>query len=134
MSGEKNLTKLLASLTAKLDPDTYVFATTTSEVPAGLKPRMIFEEAEGTTLITTLEQARAHNLAYEYESRMITLDIHSSLEAVGFMAVIATRLAARGLSVNPVSAFYHDHIFVPADRADDAMSELAAIASEAQNA
>ena len=134
MSGEKNLTKLLASLTAKLDPDTYVSATTTSEVPPGLKLRMIFEEAEGTTLITTLEQARAHNLAYEYESRMITLDIHSSLEAVGFMAVIATRLAARGLSVNPVSAFYHDHIFVPADRADDAMSELAAIASEAQNA
>ena len=134
MSGEKNLTKLLASLTAKVDPDTYVFATTTSKVPADLKPRMIFEEAEGTTLITTLEQARAHNLSYEYESRMITLDIHSSLEAVGFMAVIATRLAARGLSVNPVSAFYHDHIFVPAERADDAMSELAAIASEAQNA
>ncbi len=131
MSGETNLNNLLASLKAKLNPDTYVFVTLPHDTALPFQPRMIFQEAEGTTLICTMAQARTHGLVHEYESRMITLDIHSSLEAVGFMAVIATRLAAAGLSVNPVSAFYHDHIFVPTDRADDAMALLAEIAANA---
>ena len=49
---------------------------------------------------------------------MITLDIHSSLEAVGFIARIANVLALHDMGVNPVSAFYHDHLFVPEKRAD----------------
>jgi uncharacterized protein len=40
---------------------------------------------------------------------------------VGFLAAITARLATAGISVNAVSAFHHDHLFVPADRADDAM-------------
>lgn len=60
---------------------------------------------------------------------MITLSIHSSLEAVGFLAAILPRLAAAGMGVNPVSAFHHDHLFVPADRADDAMRILEELAA-----
>jgi len=131
MGGETELDKLLASLTAKLAPETYVFATHLGPVPSGVTPCMVFAEEEGTTLIVPLAQARALGLAFEYESRMITLDIHSSLEAVGFLAVITARLAAAGLSVNPVSAFYHDHLFVPVDRADEAMAILKTIAAEA---
>jgi hypothetical protein len=40
------------------------------------------------------------------------------------MAAITTCLAKENISVNPVSAFYHDHLFVPEDRADDAMRLL----------
>ena len=131
MGGETDLQQLLSSLSAVLDPQTYVFVTMRGPAPEGLAPKMVFEEVEGTTLICTLQQARAHGLDWEYQSKMITLNIHSSLEAVGFMAVIATALAAQGLSVNPVSGFYHDHIFVPVDRAGDAMRILAEIAAKA---
>ena len=61
---------------------------------------------------------------------MITLEVHSSLEAVGFLAAITARLAAAGIGVNPVSACFHDHLFVPAERAEDAMSILEGLAAE----
>jgi hypothetical protein len=61
---------------------------------------------------------------------MITLNVHSSLDAVGFLAAITTRLAAAGMGVNPISAFFHDHLFVPAERADEAMAILKTLAAE----
>ncbi|RWD18536.1 ACT domain-containing protein, partial [Mesorhizobium sp.] len=51
-------------------------------------------------------------------------------EAVGFLAAITTRLAGAGMGVNPVSAFYHDHLFVPADRAEEAMAMLMELAEQ----
>lgn len=59
-----------------------------------------------------------------YESRMISLMVHSSLDAVGFLAAITAKLAAGGVSVNPVSAYYHDHLFVPVDKAELTMALL----------
>ena len=59
---------------------------------------------------------------------MITLNVHSSLEAVGFIAHIATRLAEHDMGVNPVAGFYHDHLFVPDGREVDALKILADIA------
>jgi hypothetical protein len=44
--------------------------------------------------------------------------------------VITTRLAAAGMGVNPVSAYFHDHLFVPAGRAEEAMAVLHALALE----
>jgi hypothetical protein len=55
---------------------------------------------------------------------MNSLMVHSSLDAVGFLAAITAKLAAGGISVNPVSAFYHDHLFVPVDKAEMAMNLL----------
>ena len=128
MSGETNLSALLRSLDAVLVDGVFVFATVKA-VPSGLTPRMVFQEAEGTTLILLKSQAEQAGLVYEFPSRMITLNIHSSLDAVGFMARIATALAAEGMGVNPVAGFYHDHLFVPEDRAADAMAVLKALAS-----
>lgn len=130
MSGELDLGALLKTLKGTLVEGVFVFATVDA-VPAGLRPRMVFQEAEGTTVICLREEAAAHGMAYEFDSRMITLDVHSSLEAVGFMAVIATELAKEGMGVNPVAGFYHDHIFVPDGREQDAMRVLARIGVEA---
>ena len=44
----------------------------------------------------------------------------------------ATRLAAEGMGVNPVAGFFHDHLFIPADRANDAMRVLLAMRDEAR--
>ena len=124
---ETDLDKLIAGMSPVLAPDVYVF--TTSRSPADVPSIMRFEEAEGTTQILTREAANAAGLEYEFPCRMITLNVHSALEAVGFIAVIATRLAAEGMGVNPVAGFHHDHIFVPEDRANDAMRTLIAMVS-----
>jgi hypothetical protein len=57
--------------------------------------------------------------------------VHSSLEAVGFLATITERLAAADISVNAISAYFHDHLFVPFDKADQAMDILRQIQNEA---
>lgn len=132
MSGELSLQKLLATLSVELIPGTYVFATLpAADVPSGLSPCMVFTETEGTTLILLKSEAEAHNIAYEFPCRMITLNVHSSLDAVGFIADIATELAHRNMGANPVSGFYHDHLFVPLGREDDALNILAGIAQTA---
>jgi hypothetical protein len=126
MTGETDLKKLLAAMTPDLLPGIHVFVTLAPGVPMpdGLAPVMQFCEREGMTLILLEDRANAAGLTGTFRSRMITLNIHSSLEAVGFLAAITTRLAAAGMGVNPVSAFYHDHLFVPAERAEEAMGLL----------
>jgi hypothetical protein len=93
---------------------------------------MIFQEAEGTTLIVLESDAKAHQLDYEFPCRMITLNIHSSLEAVGFIARIATELAKHDMGVNPVAGFYHDHLFVPDGREHDAIAVLNDLAANSE--
>ena len=132
MPGETNLQKLLGSMSPELLPGIFVFATLPpgTPMPAGINPVMIFRESEGDTLILLEEEARAADLLAVFPSRMITLNVHSSLDAVGFLAAITTRLATAGMGVNPVSGYFHDHLFVPVDRADKAMAILEDIVTE----
>ena len=58
------------------------------------------------------------------------LSIFVAFLLFGFLAAITGRLAATGMGVNPVSGYFHDHLFVPASRATDAMAILAAIVAE----
>lgn len=135
MSGETDLKKLLATMRPRLHDGTYLFATlpAAGALPADLDVVMTFREAEGLTVILEEGEARRANLAGAFPSRMITLDVHSSLESVGFLGAITARFEASGISVNPVSAFYHDHLFVPVDRADDAMGVLNRLVAEARD-
>lgn len=131
MSGNRQAETLLASLEPKLEPDVYVFATLAhASDAAALSPRLQFVEAEGTTLVVTREIAETQGLAYEFPCRLITMNVHSPLAAVGFFAAIAARLARAGISANPVAGFYHDHVFVPEDRAAEALAELEGLAVE----
>jgi hypothetical protein len=57
---------------------------------------MLFKEVEGLTIVTTKASAEAHGLEYIFPCRMVTLNIHSSLEAVGFMAAITRKLTEKG--------------------------------------
>ena len=78
-----------------------------------------------------LGKARADQAGLEYSGvfKGITLSVHSSLEAVGFTAAVANKLAASGISANVIAAHYHDHVFVPADRAEQALSLLTTLES-----
>lgn len=124
--GELSLSNLLSSLNPILEEETYVFITLPLDTipPPNLEARMSFREREGTTLIATKESAIAHDLLYTFPCRMITLDVHSSLEAVGFMACITQELAKLRIGVNPVSGYFHDHIFVPEGREGEVMAAL----------
>ena len=135
--GERDLRTLLSSLTTTLHPDTFVFITMPDEVtsigalPPSLDARMAFQESEGLTIVTTRASADSHGLEYSFPSRMITLNVHSSLEAVGFIARVASQLAEKGIGANPVSGFFHDHLFVAEGREEEAVAALRNLAEEA---
>jgi hypothetical protein len=131
MTGETEQGALIRSMRPELKPGVYVFTTmpAAQSLPDGIEPLMAFREPEGWTFIVERDRAHAAGLAGIYPCRMITLTVHSSLEAVGFLAAVTTRLAQAGISVNPISGFHHDHLFVPAERAGEAMEILAALSS-----
>lgn len=85
---------------------------------------MFFKEEEGITVITEKELADKNGLNYQGEWGMITLTVNSDLYAIGFLAKITNLLANENISVNAVSAFYHDHLLVPSEKADDALKIL----------
>jgi uncharacterized protein len=135
MSGETDLNVLMQSMSAQLQEGVYVFATLSDRTaPVALPTLMRFEEAEGSTLILLREHAESHGIDFEFPCRMITLKVHSSLEAVGFIARVATALAAENMGVNPVSAFFHDHLFVPDGREKDALRILEQMSLDAVRA
>lgn len=125
MPGETDLDTLLAALQPVLHPDEFVFCTHSELVG---HPVCIFHEPEGLSLILRRSEAERLGIAYTYPCRMITLAVHSSLEAVGLLARVAAALAERRISVNAASAYHHDHLFVPAGRAEEALSILSSLA------
>lgn len=151
--GEQNLIALLSTMSPTLHPDTFVFLTfpLTLEIPQGLDRRMTFLESEGTTIISTKSSAISRGFClsdstpdtttrkqkkrtYDFESRMVTLNVHSSLHAVGFLAVVTTRLAEKiKIGVNPVSGFFHDHLFVPVGIEGEVMDVLQELADDAKS-
>jgi hypothetical protein len=126
MSGGRDLAALLRDMKPEMHNGIFVFCTIAEDakLPATLKPVLTFREAEGTTLVIPREEAERVGLPHQFPSRLITLTVHSSLEAIGFLAAITARLAGAGISVNAVSAFYHDHLFVPEDKAEQALRLL----------
>lgn len=95
-----------------------------------LKPWALISEDEGMTLIMDKEKADINNLSYQGVFKRITLTIHSSLEAVGLTAAVSTKLAEHGISANVVAAFFHDHIFIPENKAVQAIEILEELVQE----
>jgi len=124
---EQDLAVLLRELNPELRPGSFVF-TTMASVPADIDYVAVVLEEEGTTVVLPRESADAHGLAYDDVAAQITLTVRSSLAAVGLTAAVATALAGAGISCNVVAGFHHDHLFVPADRADAAMAVLRSLA------
>jgi hypothetical protein len=127
-TGETDLQRLLAGLAPALAPRPRAIRTQAQDAPVPADAIMLFREDEGTTIVAEV----ADSAGDEPHWAQITLRIHSSLEAVGMMAAIASALAARGIPCNAVSAYFHDHLFVPWARRDDALAALRQLAAEAR--
>lgn len=128
MSGNTDLDLLLASASPALASGHWVFVTVRDfGEAAGLDPLGVFREDEAITVICSRERAVDAGLEFEGTYRQITFQIHSSLQAVGFVAAIAAALAAAGVPCNAVAAYYHDHVFVPEAKAAQAMQVLSSL-------
>lgn len=131
---EKDLVKLCASLDPVMALPVYVFCSLPDFVlPDGLAAFCTVKEFEGLTAVIERSDAQRLRLQYTYESRLITLSVHSSLEAIGFIAVISRVLAQAGIPCNAIAGYCHDHIFVPVDRAEESMNLLKQIAAGARS-
>jgi len=53
--------------------------------------------------------------------------VTSALDAVGLTAAVATTLTSDGIACNVVAGFHHDHLFVPVEKAANAISALTAL-------
>lgn len=131
MQPESDLKALLAKMDPILQEGEYVFCSVSSDKFSKMRSPPIgsFHEAEGITIILKKDTAEQEELDYDFPSRMVTFNVHSSLNAVGFLAAITEKLAAHGISVNAISAYYHDHIFVPTERTEEVMRLLSELAN-----
>jgi len=131
MAGIVELDQLLKSMTPEIKSGEYVFCSVEGSYPyAHLNPLACFMESEGLSLILPVKMAEQAHLAYESKFKQITLKIHSSLDAVGLTAAVAKKLASCNISANVVAAYYHDHIFVQTENADEALLALKQLSSE----
>ncbi len=118
---------MLSGMTPSLDAGDYVFCTTDDEqLAARAAPLSLgwFRESEGVSLILARDDSLRLGFDTMLLMRRITLTVFSSLEGVGLTAAVATALAKHGISCNMVAAYHHDHVFVPAVSAKDAMRVL----------
>ena len=125
MAGELRLNKLIQSMRPRLNTGDYVFVLkpTSIQIPSA-DIVMLFQEKEGTTLILERQNADDLGLSCDFISAWITLDAHSSLEAVGLTAAVSNELAKNNMSCNVIAAYFHDHIFVAKNDAEKAMKVL----------
>ena len=122
--GETDLQRLLAGLAPELAAHPRAIRSQTAGEAVPADAIMLFREQEGTTIIVAVDDVAVADTQDKALWAQITLRIHSSLEAVGMLAAIASALAARDIPCNAVSAYYHDHLFVPWARRDEAIGAL----------
>jgi hypothetical protein len=105
-------------------PGEFVFVVADETVAAEATVR----EDEGLTVVIARERADALGLQYDYVAAWITLRVNSTLEQVGLTALFGRALADAGISCNVLAGVHHDHLLVPAGRAEEALDVLRRLA------
>lgn len=119
---DRDLQTLLRGMEPVLHERPYGYAHA-SAVPPGLAPFATVSEPEGITLVADHADLLRAGFSSDLWAR-ISLTVNSDLTAVGLTAAFATALTREGISANVVAGFFHDHIFVPWARREDAMAAL----------
>lgn len=130
-AGETDLARLLAGLAPAVVPRPRAIRTQAHDAPVPAGAILWFREDEAATVIVEADgpSTAANADAGEPRWAQVVLRIHSSLDAVGMMAAVSAALAERGIPCNAVSAYFHDHLFVPWSRRDDALAALHALSA-----
>ena len=135
MTGDRDLGQLLRHLAPSLHPETFVFCSLPDfQVPPDVAPICTLRETEGLSVIVEREQAVRAGIPHVFAARLITLNVHSSLDAIGLLAVVAGRFAEAGVPCNVVAGYHHDHLFVPTHLAEEAMEMLKSLTRERREA
>ena len=126
MSGERDLSTILATLSITRRPGTYVYVShgpgpDTDTVPGAVASIV---EDEGTTFVVDLDVALRHGLTWTFPSAWLTVDVQTALDGVGLTAALSTALADTAIACNVLAGRFHDHLLVPVERADDAVAAL----------
>ncbi len=122
--GETNLARMLATLHVERRPGTYAYVQF-DDRPTDLDGvAALIEETEATTVVALLEIAKIRGWEVVFEAAWLTLEVHSSLEAIGLTAAVSAALGAAGIPCNILAGTYHDHILVPVTAADRAVAAL----------
>ncbi len=119
-----DINELIKNINPELVEKSFVFCTINKDIDMKIAPKMIFREKEGATLILRKGQAEEYGLKYNGIWDLITLNVNSDLNAIGFLAKITEALSKEEISVNTVSAYYHDHLFVPQEKSEKALTVL----------
>lgn len=128
--GETDLAAILASLKAIRRPGSFTFVSVADPIDVSDHAvESMIRENEGITLVLSHDAAEARGLEVGYDLAWLTLDVHTSLEAVGVTALVAETLSNRGIPCNVIAGYYHDHVLVPTDRADEAADAIDGLAS-----
>lgn len=126
---EKDLHTLLAALRPVTREGDYVYALWPDGKPLAGHIAAAVREAEGLTVVLPRTDADTLGLKYDFVAAWITLQVHSSLEAVGLTAAVSAALTEAKISCNVLAGFHHDHLLVPvadAERALEVLHELSA--------
>ena len=125
-----DLQQLIAHLRPVLRAETLVFCTlrpSRLHLLADLDPFATVQETEGLSVVTRQHRALELDVEASVPFRCITLEVLSSLEAVGLTAAVATALADIDVAANVIAGAHHDHLLVPAEDAERAMAALEAL-------
>ena len=132
----KDTTAMIAEMQPLLHPGAYVFCSGVRDDLAADVAKVAkgsFVEDEGLSFIIPQEETGRFGIVGGIPMRQITLMVLSALDGVGLAAAVSSALAAQGIPANVVAAARHDHVFVPADRAEEALAILLAQQAEAQD-
>lgn len=133
MNGISKLEVLLKNMHPEMSENEYVFCSVQSlsfEAASKLNPICTFKEDEGLSLVLEKTCAESEKLHFDEVFKKISLQVHSSLEAVGLTAAVSTALADKGISANVIAAYYHDHIFVPKNKSTFALKVLLSLSQD----
>lgn len=128
MTGETDLTTMLRSIRIERRNDPVTLVSLPGPVDPGPGIEAMIVEAEGTTVVATVDEAERRGWPIGFRAAWLTIGVYSSLEAVGLTAALSAALTERAIPCNVLAGFHHDHLLVPVDRADEAIEAIEGLA------
>lgn len=122
MTGEPELAVLLQDLDVERRPGAFAYIVGISGTAPPPATYAMIDEGDTTAFVVDADSSLGSRAPFR--AAWLTLTVHSALEAVGLTAAVAGALARARIPANVIAGFYHDHLLVPEERADDAIAVL----------